>query len=275
MVTIFLSDLDGTLLDSSGKVSAASADILNKAISGQKLFSVATARSYDTAAEIMKNIHTNAPAVLLNGALICDLKSGQIYHYSAISSETASRVFSIFKEHGRTPFCYFLKSEEDAASVTLEYISPATPFDKEFIDECENIGSSIERVDEFDFEKPALYFTAMDTERIVMPIYKMVKELPGCDVTLYRDTYHEGYWFLDIFAAGTSKANGALLAKKIAGADIMTAFGDNLNDISMLNAADCAVAVSNAVDDTKKICDKIIGGNDDDAVAKYILDYTV
>ena len=55
----------------------------------------------------------------------------------------------------------------------------------------------------------------------------------------------------------------------------MTAFGDNLNDISMLNAADCAVAVSNAVDDTKKICDKIIGGNDDDAVAKYILDYTV
>mgnify|MGYP005765847689 CR=1 FL=1 len=275
MVTIFLSDLDGTLLNSSGKVSDASADMLNKAISSQKLFSVATARSYDTAAELMKSINTNAPAVLLNGALICDLNFGKIYHYSDISPQTASMVFNIFNDHGRTPFCYFLKNKDNAASVTLEYISPATPFDKEFIEECENIGSSIERVDNFDFERPALYFTAMDTEKIVLPIYKTVKDLPGCDVTLYRDTYHDGYWFLDIFAAGTSKANGALMAKKIVCADIMTAFGDNLNDIPMLNAADCAVAVSNAADEVKEICDEIIGSNDDDAVAKYILNYSL
>lgn len=275
MVTIFLSDLDGTLLDSGGNISAASAEMLNRAINSRKLFSVATARSYDTAAELMRNVNTNAPAVLLNGALICSLKSGEIYNRSAIDPVTAGRVFGIFEEHGRTPFCYFLESEYNAASVTLKYICPATPFDKQFIEECERIGSSIEKVKSFDFKNPALYFTTMDTEKVVMPIYRMVKELPGCDAALYKDTYHEGYWFLDIFAAGTSKSSGAVLAKKIACADIMVAFGDNLNDIAMLTAADCAVAVSNAADEVKKVCDEVIGSNDDDAVAKYTFDYTV
>ncbi len=271
MGTLFLSDLDGTLLSSGGRVSSASADMLNAAVGPQKLFSVATARSYDTAAELMRGINTNAPAVLLNGALICGLASGRIYSYSALKADTARRIFEIFAEHGRAPFCYFLKSADTAASVTLEYIAPATPFDAEFISECERIGSSIEKRDAFDFSAPALYYTAMDTEEVIMPVYRKINSLPGCDTALYRDTYHEGYWFLDIFSAGTSKAEGALAVKALCGAGTMTAFGDNLNDIPMLRAADTAVAVANAAAEVKEICNEIIGSNDEDAVAKYIL----
>ena len=270
MVTIFLSDLDGTLLNSSGKVSDISAEMLNMAVNDGKLFSVATARSYDTAATLLKAVNVNAPAVLLNGALICDLKSGEIYNYSALDSAVAERIFSIFREQGREPFCYFLKNNSSAKSVTLEYISPATRFDIEFIKECETIGSSIEKVSKFNFENQALYFTAMDTENIIMPICRRIKELPNCEYTIYSDTYHEGYYFLDIFAGCTSKSKGVITAKEISGAQKLIAFGDNINDISMLDAADWAVAVSNAVSEAKEICDEIIGSNSEDAVAKYI-----
>ena len=58
--------------------------------------------------------------------------------------------------------------------------------------------------------------------------------------------------------------------KDFVGADFVTAFGDNSNDIIMLKSADKAVAVSNAVDALKENADEIIGNNFDDAVAKYI-----
>ena len=49
------------------------------------------------------------------------------------------------------------------------------------------------------------------------------------------------------------------------------AFGDNSNDIKMLNAAHTGVVVNNANDEIKKIADEIIESNDEDGVIKYIL----
>ncbi len=48
------------------------------------------------------------------------------------------------------------------------------------------------------------------------------------------------------------------------------AFGDNLNDIPMLQVADVAVAVDNALPETKAAADVVIGPNTADSVALYI-----
>ncbi len=59
--------------------------------------------------------------------------------------------------------------------------------------------------------------------------------------------------------------------KEKTGADRVVAFGDNLNDIPMLQAADVAVAVENArLPEVKEIADIVIGPNTDDAVAEFI-----
>ena len=59
--------------------------------------------------------------------------------------------------------------------------------------------------------------------------------------------------------------------KEYVKADKVVAFGDNLNDIIMLNGADTAVAVENAVQQVKEIADIIIGNNNDNSVVKYIM----
>lgn len=52
-------------------------------------------------------------------------------------------------------------------------------------------------------------------------------------------------------------------------------FGDNLNDLPMLAAADVAVAVDNAFPEVKEHADVVIGPNYDDSVANYIFqDFT-
>ena len=49
------------------------------------------------------------------------------------------------------------------------------------------------------------------------------------------------------------------------------AIGDNMNDITMLNAADLSIAVDNARQEVKCICDKVIPSNMQDGVANYLL----
>ena len=47
-------------------------------------------------------------------------------------------------------------------------------------------------------------------------------------------------------------------------------FGDALNDLPMFSIADEAYAVANALDVVKEAATKVIGSNDEDAVAEYL-----
>ena len=73
-----------------------------------------------------------------------------------------------------------------------------------------------------------------------------------------------------MFAPGVSKASAVTDLKKLTGADRLTVFGDNLNDLPMMAVADVAVAVGNAFPEVKAAADIVIGSNRDDAVALYI-----
>lgn len=51
------------------------------------------------------------------------------------------------------------------------------------------------------------------------------------------------------------------------------AFGDNFNDIEMLEAAGLGVAVANAEDEVRAAADRVTVSNDDDGVARVILEH--
>lgn len=50
----------------------------------------------------------------------------------------------------------------------------------------------------------------------------------------------------------------------------VVAFGDNQNDISMLEAAGTGVAMGNAVDEVKARANVVIGDNTEDSIARFI-----
>ena len=70
--TLYISDLDGTLLDSSAEVSEYTVGRLNEFIGKGGYFSIATARTAATAMIITKDININVPAVLMNGVCVFD-----------------------------------------------------------------------------------------------------------------------------------------------------------------------------------------------------------
>ena len=95
---------------------------------------------------------------------------------------------------------------------------------------------------------------------------------------IYRVEYDNGYAvrsgdrYLDVVANGVSKGKGMLdMAKKIGiEQNKIIAVGDNMNDISMLEAAGISYAVENAEESVKKIADNLAPSNNGSAIA-YII----
>ena len=71
--------------------------------------------------------------------------------------------------------------------------------------------------------------------------------------------------------AGATKANGARRLKEGLGCSSMVCFGDGLNDLPLLQAADHACAVANAVPELRAAADEVIPSNAQDGVAKWLL----
>jgi len=109
--------------------------------------------------------------------------------------------------------------------------------------------------------------------------YKIVAELPErviaeriaekycCNMITYRGENRYGFI---VKSAGKMQAIMTLAKSlNITLSQIIT-FGDDLNDIEMLTQCGYGVAVSNAVDEVKKIADYITESNDNDGVAVFI-----
>lgn len=76
--TLFVSDLDGTLLRSDATISSYTADVINQLTQRGILFSYATARSFVTARKITEGLNAKIPVIVYNGAFIIDNATGEI-----------------------------------------------------------------------------------------------------------------------------------------------------------------------------------------------------
>ena len=72
---LFVSDLDGTLLNRESQVSQTSREIINDLIAKGVKFTVATARTHATVIELLEGLNIEMPIAIMNGVGIYDLKN--------------------------------------------------------------------------------------------------------------------------------------------------------------------------------------------------------
>jgi len=116
------------------------------------------------------------------------------------------------------------------------------------------------------------YFTCIDKTEQLFHIYQIIKNNYNC--VYQKDVYTNEQW-LEIMLVKATKANAVLQLKELFDCEKTVAFGDGKIDISLFNISDECYAVSNAVDELKEISTGIIGSNNEDSAAKWLLKNSV
>lgn len=270
MKTLYITDMDGTLLSNDGVVSEKSRRLINGLSENGVLFSVATSRSIMSASALLDGVKISAPVVLMSGVFVYDLKNKRAVKFFSLDEDTFNKVLGIFDAHKKSPFIHFYDSRKD--EFIIEFTKLRLQVHKDFYYERRKlIGDKIREVDCVglkDFAEP-VFLSLCDEYEDLLPVTKELDKTATVGYSFYKDTYTK-YWFLEVFNREASKAKGLEIVKAYTGADRAVAFGDNLNDISLFSAADECYAVQNAVSKLKEIATGVIDENEKDGVARFI-----
>lgn len=269
MKRLYITDLDGTLLSPEGSISAKTAAILNSLTAEGICFTFATARSVYSAKPITSALDINVPCILMNGVSIYDLRADGYLVNQYIPVSASEKVIEAFEREKAEVFLYRFNDEV----LTCYYTKITTRVMQSFAEVRRNRYNKpyVQCADLLDAaDGRTIYYTALDEHEKLLPVKNAIDSIDGVDYAFYEDTY-TGKWFLEVFSAKASKSNGLRYLRERYGFDEVVAFGDNLNDLPMFSEADIKVAVGNARDEVKAAADYIIGTNDEDGVAEWLL----
>ena len=267
---LFVTDLDGTLLNSNKEVSIKSTEILNKLIDNGVNFTIATARTPATVVDLLQDVNLKLPAVLMNGVLLYDIKEEKYINIKEIEKDTVDKVFDILNKFDKNAMVYGIRNNHLwVYHKEFEY-SWEYNFYKERADRKQKTFLKVENYQESIKESKIINFIVFDKYEKVKGIYEELKKIDEISVEYYEDIYEKGCYFLEAYSAEASKANGIKLLSDYIEHDKLICFGDNLNDIPMFELADVCYATANAVESVKEISTDVIGSCDEDGVALFM-----
>ncbi|MCM1070359.1 MAG: HAD family hydrolase [[Clostridium] fimetarium] len=268
--TLYVSDLDGTLLDNASRVSPETAAMLNEAIAGGALFTVATARTPATVQNLLREVKMNLPAIVMTGAAQWDLAAQRFRSVTTIPEADADRIAEAFESGSLRPFTYCVSGD---SFLNVYHSKVMSRREASFYEERRHLtlkrfhlGQTPARRD-----KVALFF-ATGPEKLVEETCARLREVTDCAVSWYRDVITPDTGLIDIYAPGVSKAHAVAELAKQTGATRIVVFGDNLNDLPMMRTATMGVAVENALPEVRSEATVTIGSNAAHSVARFILD---
>ncbi|MCL2773190.1 MAG: Cof-type HAD-IIB family hydrolase [Oscillospiraceae bacterium] len=275
--TLFISDLDGTLLNTSAQITPTTAKIINGLTENGLIFTYATARSFHTAQKVTGEINFKYPIVCRNGEFIQNPQTGDYFDMCFFDKDKIDDIISKFEinslyplvnsimdgrervswitgkeENGRLNF--YLKTREND-----KRLRPVNNYSEFFAGDIHGIG----------------FFG--NTAEELQKILEILKLNEHFTYHIQKDTYQDEnggtiYW-LEIMRFDATKDAGVKKVQRLVGADKIVCFGDNINDIPMFNVSDEKYAVENAISEVKDIADCVIGSNDEDGVAKWLEKY--
>lgn len=270
--TLYVSDLDGTLLGDDSKLSPTTVHLLNHLIDDLGvLFTVATARTPATVEPLMREVHAQLPFIVIGGAALWDSRRQDYHAVRAISPDDISRIADVFERHGLHPFIY----RRHGALLHTHHSGAMSDQEQQFVLQRQGLPLKRFFLNDTDYRHSpdeALLMFGLNRYSVLKVVADEVRQAAHCEVRVYHDNQDPQVGYLEICRAETTKARAiGRLAQQVE-ADRVVVFGDNRNDINMMQAATWSVAVDNAFDEVKAAANEIIGANTADAVPRWILD---
>jgi Cof subfamily protein (haloacid dehalogenase superfamily) len=265
--TLYVSDLDGTLLRSDERISEYSCSVINSLIQQGLHFSYATARSLITAEKVTENLNVSFPVIVYNGAFVIDSLSKEVLLSNYFSDQDVLEIRNMLTAFGIYPIAYAFINGVEKFSYHTGHVNAGIQF---FLNSRQNDirRTPVDHLDEL-FCGNAFYYSCIGTEAALLPACEYFKTRDNVHCIFQKDIYSHAQW-LEILPVKASKANAILQLKQHLNCDKVISFGDALNDISMFQISDECYAVDNAHRELKAIATGIIDGNNQDGVARWL-----
>ncbi len=268
--TLYVTDLDGTLLNKNDRINPKSIEIINSLVEKGMAFTYATARSLVSASVVTQGLSTNIPVIAYNGAFILQPATGEILSREHFSREEMTYASDLIRTYEISPLVYaFIDGVEKVSwnparenDGVQRYLS-LRKGDRRLRPEENNAQL---------YEGEIFYFTCIGTKEKLMPLYEAISKNKQYRCTIQQELYRPEY-FCEIMPAGATKANAIRKLKEMRGCDKVISFGDAINDLPMFEISDACYAVENAVEELKAAADGVIGSNENDGVAKWLLEH--
>lgn len=266
MKTLYVSDLDGTLLRSDETTSAFTNEAINSLVDRGMLFSYATARSYSTAHKVAGGLSAKIPVIVYNGTFVIDSGSGEIMISNFFDDGVRSLIDELI-ESGIYPIVYSVINGAEKFSYVYSLCAEGA---RDFIatrkgDKRDNPVGDIASL----YEGRLFYITCIDDKEKLRGFFDKYHEQYHC---VFQQDIYTNEWWLEIMPRAASKANAIAQLRELLGCDRLVVFGDGKNDMDMFELADESYAVSNGAEELKAIATGIIGSNNDDSVARFLLE---
>ncbi len=249
-------DMDGTLLNTSHIIPPATARAVRELGESGTPFIAVSARSPVSMYPLLDGIVNSAPMVSYGGALILDKNRSTVQSLEIPSNtvlEIKQRIAASRPDVSTTVYSFDDWVTDDASDprIILEMEITRSPvIEADFRDVISGGIHKVfcigDRIEEVESDLKAAY-----------PALSIAKSSPV---------------FLEITHGDANKANAVhclCRAMRLSPGECV-AFGDNFNDIGMLQAVGCGVAMGNAPDAVKEHADAVTGTNDDEGVRRML-----
>ncbi|GKV65109.1 MULTISPECIES: HAD family hydrolase [unclassified Sporosarcina] len=255
---LIVTDLDGTLLNSNHEVSEQDCRWIDTFKYNNGKFTIATGRMTRTVKQFIKKLKVDMPVITYNGAQIfCPVNNKVVYQKSLMLSE------ELIEE--------IAHASDSFAEILIFYGDQVYALEKgkliEEYERKENVTCSIIRIEEIPLHVIKVIVLSNDQPKLLQFENMCMETFHRCNLIYSERNY------LEILPTGISKGEALKVLKEryaLGDAEVI-AFGNNLNDISLLKAADVGIAVKNSEDQLSEISDCVSAySNDEGAVGRHI-----
>ena len=264
--TLYVSDLDGTLLRGDQRISERSCRIINRLVAGGMCFTAATARSLVTTRKVIEGLEGRLPLIIYNGVFVRDNETGEILDSVYLPADKARETLDWCLGHGIYPIVYSFIDGAERSSYVPGLCGGGAEAHIRSRGEHDPRTRATDAAGLYDGE---IFYITMIGDRGLEEAFRHFSRDPALN-SLYQTDIYSGDQWLELLSAEATKAKAIKRVMRLTGCDRLVCFGDAVNDIPMFEEADECYAVANADPRLREIATAVIGSNDEDAVALWL-----
>ena len=248
MKTLYVTDLDGTLLEPDKSIKPDNLKLINQLIDEDVNITYATARSLITAKQVIGDINFKLPVIVQNGTFILSPKGDMI-----LGNYLGDSILDTVKAYDISPIVYSQIGKKTYFSYINDNMSAGV---KAFVDDhLDDPRNHLVNTYEDLYEGDIFYLLLIDDYDKLKPLYDLFKE---DYYAVFDQEMYSHDWWLEVMSPDASKANAIKYLKQKLQCDEVVVFGDGKNDIEMFEEADYSCAVENAAPELIKCADEVI-----------------